>query len=33
MRRRFNAKETLHLSWDGRYPIELKNERKEGKTT
>jgi hypothetical protein len=27
------AKETLHLSWDGRYPIDLKNDKGKGKTT
>jgi hypothetical protein len=28
----FNAKEILHSNWDGRYPIDLKNDRGEGKT-
>jgi hypothetical protein len=26
------AKETLHSSWDGRYPIDLKNDGGKGKT-
>jgi hypothetical protein len=29
----FNVKETSHSNWDGRYPIDLKNDRREGKTT
>jgi len=29
----FKAKETTHLSWDGRYPINLKNDKGKGKTT
>jgi hypothetical protein len=29
----FKAKETLHSNWDGKYPIYLKNDRGEGKTT
>jgi len=31
MRRRFNAKKTLHSSWDGRYPIDLKKIKKRGR--
>jgi hypothetical protein len=25
------AKETLRLSWDGRYPIDLKNDKGKGR--
>jgi hypothetical protein len=27
----FKEKETLHSSWDGIYPIDLKNDKREGK--
>jgi hypothetical protein len=33
MRRMFKVEETLHSSWARKYPIDLKNDRKEGKTT
>jgi hypothetical protein len=33
MRRMFKVEEIMHLSWDGRYLIDLKNDRGEGKTT
>jgi hypothetical protein len=33
MRRMFKAKETLRSSGDGKYLIDLKNDRGEGKTT
>jgi len=33
MIRMFKAKETTHLSCDGRYPINLKNDKGKGKTT
>ncbi len=29
----FKAKETLRSNWDGKYLIDLKNDRGEGKTT
>jgi hypothetical protein len=32
MRKMFKVEETLHSSWDGKYPIDLKNCRREGKT-
>jgi hypothetical protein len=32
MRRMFNAEEILHSSWDGTYLVDLKNDRREGKT-
>jgi hypothetical protein len=33
MRTMLKVEETLHSSWDGKYPIDLKNDRREGKTT
>jgi len=33
MRKNFKAKETSCLSWDRRYPIDLKNDKGEGKST
>jgi hypothetical protein len=32
-RKMFKAKETLRLSWDGRYPIHFKSDKGKGKTT
>lgn len=29
----FNVKETSHSNWDGKYPIDLKNDGGKGKTT
>jgi len=29
----FKGEKTLHLSWDGKYPIDLKNDRGKRKTT
>jgi hypothetical protein len=33
LKRLFKAKENAHSSWDGRYPIDLKNDKGKGKTT
>jgi hypothetical protein len=33
MRKMFNVEETLWSNWDGRYPIDLKNNKGKGKTT
>jgi hypothetical protein len=29
----FRVEETMHSRWDGKYPIDLKNDKGEGKTT
>jgi len=32
MKRMFKVEETSHSTWDGRFPIDLKNDNGEGKT-